>query len=100
MKKEVSVKQSLAGLNNTFKKLQKYNLILFVVLLGLLYGFLLFRITMLSGQQPSPAAVDSQVKSANVPKIDQRIVEQLQSLKDNSVSVQALFDEARNNPFE
>jgi hypothetical protein len=100
MKKDVSFKQSLAGLNKIIKRLQEYNLVLFVVLLAVVYGFILFRIATLTGQQPSPTAVESQVKSANVPKIDQKIVEQLQSLQDNSVSVQGLFEEARSNPFE
>jgi hypothetical protein len=100
MKKDASLKQSISGIIASIQKLQKYSLVLFVILLGIVYGFILFRITTLSSQQPSPAAVDSQVKSANVPKIDQKIVEQLQSLKDNSVSVQGLFDEARNNPFQ
>ena len=100
MKKDVSIKQSLAGVGKAIKRLQQYNLILFMALLAVVYGFILFRITTLSNQQPSPAAVDSQVKRANVPKIDQVIVQQLQSLQDNSVSVQGLFEEARNNPFE
>lgn len=100
MKKDVSIKQSLAGVGKVIKKLQQYNLVLFMALLAVVYGFILFRITTLSNQQPSPATVDSQVKRANVPKIDQAIVQQLQSLQDNSVSVQGLFEEARNNPFE
>jgi hypothetical protein len=49
--------------------------------------------------QPSDSAVSSQIHSANIPNIGGIDVTKIESLRDNSVSVQALFDQARNNPF-
>jgi hypothetical protein len=81
------------------KKVQPYSLAVFLVFVGLIYGFVLFRINSLRGVEPSQDAVSSQVKAARIPHIDPTVVKQLDSLQDNSVSVKALFDEARNNPF-
>jgi hypothetical protein len=79
---------------------RRYSLLVFLVIVAALYGFVVFRINTLSTAEPSTDAVDSQVKAAKVPHIDPKIVEQLQSLQDHSVSVQTLFDQARSNPFQ
>lgn len=79
---------------------RRYSFLIFLVFVAALYGFLLFRISSLDSQQPSTDAVSSQVKAAKIPHIDQKVVDQLQSLQDNSVSVKALFNQARNNPFQ
>jgi len=89
--------EKLAGL---LQKARRYSFATFIAFVVLIYGFLLFRIHSLGTAQPSNDAVSSQVKAAHIPRIDQSVVQQLQSLQDNSVSVQALFDQARSNPFQ
>ncbi len=78
----------------------RYKVIIFVLLVVTVYGYIIITISSLSNVQPTPDQVNkisSPIKSA---KIDKNIVMQLQRLQDNSVSVKALFDEARNNPFQ
>ncbi|HEY5442403.1 MAG TPA: hypothetical protein VIJ68_02610 [Candidatus Saccharimonadales bacterium] len=82
------------------EKLRRYNVVFFLVFVAILYAFVLLRINSLNTAQPSSDAVTSQVQAANVPHIDQTVVHQIQSLQDNSVSVQSLFDQARDNPFQ
>jgi len=79
---------------------RRYGLVLFLVFVALIYGFVLLRINSLTNAQPSADAVSSQVKAARIPHIDQSVVQQLQSLQDNSVSVKSLFNQARDNPFQ
>jgi hypothetical protein len=80
-------------------KLRPFNLVLFLVFVGCIYGFLLLRAHTLDAAEPSADAVSSQVKAARLPHIDQKVVDQLKSLRDNSVNVKALFDRGRSNPF-
>lgn len=80
-------------------KLARYAPIFFFVLIAGVYGFVLMRINTLASIEPNPEDVDSQVKASSVQKIDQRVARQLESMKDNSVNVQTLFDKARENPF-
>lgn len=76
-----------------------YSLLIFVLFVASIYGFVFFKINSLSDSQPTDAEISSQVKALPVPHIDPKIVQQIESLQDNSVSVQSLFEEARNNPF-
>jgi hypothetical protein len=82
------------------RRLHRYSFILFLIIVAALYGFIMLRISSLSNTEPTPDAISSQVQAARIPHIEQSVVNQLQSLQDNSVSVQALFDQARSNPFQ
>jgi hypothetical protein len=82
------------------RQARRYSLPIFIAFVMLIYGTVLFRIHSLSSAQPTADQVSSQVKAAHTPRIDPSVVQQLQTLQDNSVSVQALFDQARNNPFQ
>lgn len=86
--------------NTVLHQLHKYSLILFILLIAGVYGFVIFKIQNVTSQQPSETDVSSQVQAAKIPRIDQNVVLQLQSLQDNSVNVQKLFVEARTNPFQ
>jgi hypothetical protein len=87
-------------LSGRLQQFRRFSFIIFLVFVALLYGFVILRINSLGNQQPSPDSVTSQVKAAKVPRIDPVVLQQLKSLQDNSVSVQALFDQARSNPFQ
>jgi len=83
------------------RTLLRYRVFLFFLLLAAVYGFLVFRISVLNGAEPSSTDVSAQTQTTPpVPHIDQNVVKQLKSLQDNSVSVQTLFNDARNNPFQ
>ncbi|MEK7059785.1 MAG: hypothetical protein AAB971_03445 [Patescibacteria group bacterium] len=99
-KQKFDFKSSLDKLLAVVNRLRAYAFVAFVVLVVMLYGFILLRISTLSGEQPSENAISKHVKAAKVLHIDQAVVDQLQSLQDNSVSVKSLFNEARGNPFQ
>lgn len=90
----------IAKLADNTQKLRRYGMVTFIVLVALMYGFLALRINSLSNQQPTETEITSQINASQVPHIDKEVVRQLQSLEDNSVSVQALFNKARSNPFQ
>ncbi|MEK7594371.1 MAG: hypothetical protein AAB436_01890 [Patescibacteria group bacterium] len=101
-KKELDIKSMLdpTKLLEILDKLRGYSLIAFIALVVVLYGFIVLRIGTLSSAEPSETAISSHVQAAKVLHIDQTVVDQLQSLQDNSVSVKSLFNEARGNPFQ
>src|SRR4051812_14676305 len=82
------------------RKLRPYSFVIFIVFTVLVYGFVLMRINTLSNLQPTEDAVSSQAKAAPLLSIDPAVINQIQALQDNSVSVQTLFNDARNNPFQ
>ena len=84
----------LAGL---FRRLSAYKVFIFFLLVASLYGYIVWRINVLSNAPPA-AADPSKVVAQ--PHIDQPIIDKLESLQDNSVNVQSLFDAAREDPFQ
>ena len=82
------------------ERVRRFSFILFLGFVVLLYGFIFLRISSLNDPQPSADSITSQIKAAKVPHIDESTVKQLESLQNNSVNVQALFNEARSNPFQ
>ena len=83
---------------NTLRKLLRARVILFLLLVAVVYGFLILRINTLKNAQPSTGAAVSQINSST--NIDQATIDKITQLQDNSVSVQALFNQARTNPFQ
>lgn len=99
-KTELNLKTILPLLVKASGVLSRYAAILFFLLISIVYGFVVLRISSLANIQPSQSDIDAQTKSTPVPRVDPKVAEQLQSLEDNSVNVQTLFNEARNNPFQ
>jgi len=97
--KKPDLKSLLATANRDVEKARRFSIVGFVVFVALLYGFLFMRINSLNDVQPSSDSVTGQVKAAGVQHIDESVVKQLESLHDNSVNVQTLFNEARSYPF-
>lgn len=89
----------LVYLDKALSVIKRYRIVLFVIFVVAIYGFLLVRINTLDSAQPKEDAVAKQLKTQAKPHIDENVVKHLQNLQDNSVSVQALFNQARQNPF-
>lgn len=70
---------------------------IFVVLLT--YLLVVWHISTLATAEPSESDLKAAESSSSVPKIDNKAIQQIQSLEQNSAQVQALFNQARNNPF-
>lgn len=82
-------------------KILKLRKVLFVALVIVLYVFVALRVNVLSGAQPNQKAIASQESTIPPePQIDQATVNKIKQLQNNSVSVQALFNEARQDPFQ
>ena len=81
-------------------RIGRYRLVLFVVIVAGIYGYIVFTINSLSHAEPTPDQISSQTSPIKATKIDPKVIQQLQQLQDNSVSVKALFIETRDNPFQ
>ncbi len=82
-----------------WQTLTRMRVALFVLVVVVLYGFIVWRIQVLTVAQPDAAAIAEQAHASNEPHIDPALVSKIEQLKDTNVSVQALFDQARQNPF-
>lgn len=87
-----------AQLGTAVRRLRAYRILIFFLAVAALYGFILWRINVYSNTPANQSSESAQL--ATQPHIDQSTVEKILSLQNNSVSVQALFNEARQNPFQ
>lgn len=81
------------------KKLARFRVLFFLLLLVGLYGFIIFRTYTLLDIAPDESAVTETSKATRA-HIDEDVAKKIQELQDNSVNVQQAFNEARNNPFQ
>lgn len=80
-----------------FAKKNKVFLIILTVLA--IFGFIVFRISYFNALEPTESALDTQLQTSSRPRIDKAIVEKLVNLETENIQVQALFNQARENPF-
>ena len=92
-----SIKPALRGLARTLGKY--YSVLLFLLFMGV-YGFMVVKINSLSNPVVDDSEIAEEVKTLPTPRIDETAANKLQSLKDNSVNVQTLFEKGRTNPFK
>lgn len=98
--KDLSIKSPLPMLVDWSRKLRPYVGVLLFLFFAFIYGYMILQISTYSNPHIDEADVLSEVKSSPTPRIDEEAVKKLQSLKDNSVNVQTLFEEDRTNPFQ
>ncbi len=79
--------------------LRTHVVIIFFVIFGAMYGFLIFTSGQQAANTPSETQINEKLKTAKRPKVDENAAKTLEELRDQSIEVQALFNEARNNPF-
>lgn len=81
------------------KQLMQLRILIFLIAVVIVYAYMGLRIHILSDARPNQKAVASQSAPAQ-PQIDEVTVSKIKQLQDNSVSVQALFNQARQSPFQ
>lgn len=79
--------------------LHKYATFVFILVFLGVYVFLVQYIGGLIQDEPSQAAIDSKLKPVNRLKVDEDALKQITDLESQNIEVQALFDQARQNPF-
>lgn len=82
-----------------FRKLGRYKVIIFLVAVLGLYVVLVQHIGQLIQNEPSQSQVDSKLSPVNKLTVDQDAIKRITDLEQQNVEVQALFNQARENPF-
>jgi hypothetical protein len=98
--KNIDLKTLVSKLSPYQQKLRRYRVIIFFVAVIMMYSFLVFRINILANGEPSDSDVDAKLQTSKQLKVDPATIKKIQELQDNSSEVKALFNQARNNPFQ
>lgn len=95
----LNIKEIPAKLSPVLHVARRYLSIIFIACFVLAYGFLVLRINTLARGEPADDAVAEKLKTVQRPKLDQDAVDKIEQLQDQNVDAQALFNQARQNPF-
>jgi hypothetical protein len=77
----------------------RYRITIFIVFFIGIYTFLVFRISSLTNREPDPAALSDRLQTVQRLRIDQNSIDRILELEEQNIDVRALFEQARNNPF-
>jgi apolipoprotein N-acyltransferase len=98
MKNNLDISTLKKQVGNFFKAESKHSAFLAIMLVLMTYLFLVWQISKLAIAEPS--SDETAIAQTNIPKIDKRAINQIQSLEQNNTDIRSLFDNARNNPFQ
>lgn len=81
------------------KKARPYGWLALIIFFVIVYAYVFLGIHNNLNTQPTQTQISSNLKTTAQPTINPAVVNQIEQLQNNSVSVQALFNQARQNPF-
>jgi len=79
--------------------IKRYHITIFIVGFVGVYMFLVVQINNLTNSEPDPAALATRLQTIKPLHIDQDSINRILKLEGQNIQVQALFEKARNNPF-
>lgn len=100
MSSNIDLKKITNRITGLYKGLLKHAKFIFIVIVVLLAGFLIFEINVLINKEPTDEQISAQLQTIKRPKIDQDTIDKIEQLEDHNVAVQSLFKAARDNPFQ
>ena len=92
--KSIKLKPLLAKYSKKYGKHAAFGMLIVVLLT---YVFVVMRISSLSKAEPS--ASQPADTSTLIPRVNQKSINQIQSLETNNTQIHSLFEQARDNPF-
>lgn len=96
---KLDIKPILKKLQPFLNFLKKDSVGIFLAIVAVIFGFLIWRIGSLAGAEPSKDALDEKLLSVVRPKIDQDSINKIKALQAQNVNIQSYFVD-RNNPFQ
>lgn len=89
----------LSIIRKTLAKIKPYLPIILFTIVGATYGYLVLTASQQSSLQPTDAEINENITKSSRPRVDEASAEKLEQLESQNVEIQAIFDEARKNPF-
>lgn len=96
----IDLKDVPAKLLTALRGLKKYTLFICIIAVLGIFVFIVWQIRHYSSVQPTSDQVITKVNELNTPKLDQDAVNKILQLEDENITVEALFNQARQNPFQ
>ena len=95
----LELKPLLKKLQPFLNFLKKDSVGIFLTIVAIVFGFLIWKIGSLAGAEPSQDAIDEKLLTVVRPRIDKDSIDKINALQAQNVDIQSYFVD-RNNPFQ
>ena len=95
----IDIKPLLKKLQPFINFLKKDSVAIFLVIIAIIFGFLIWRIGSLAGAEPSESEVDEKLLTVVRPRLDKDSIDKIKALQAHNVDIQSYFVD-RSNPFQ
>jgi uncharacterized protein involved in cysteine biosynthesis len=96
---KLELKPILQKLRPLIDFLKRDSVGIFLAIIAVIFGFLIWRIGNLAGAEPSQDALDEKLQTVVRPRIDPDGINKIQELQDQNIDIQSYFSD-RENPFQ
>lgn len=96
---KLEIKPLLKKLRPLFNFLKRDSVGIFLAIVAIVFGFLIWRIGSLTGAEPSQDALNEKLLKVVRPRIDQDSISKIKALQAQNVDIQSYFVD-RSNPFQ
>jgi len=96
---KLELKPILAKLQPFINFVKRDSVGIFLSIVAIVFGFLIWRIGTLANAEPSQNALDEKLLTVVRPKIDPESIKKIEDLQAQNINIQSFFTD-RNNPFQ
>ena len=78
----------------------RYKVVVFITFIVVLFGYVTMSISHFSNAEPTAQQIDDKKLSIKIVKLDEKSIEKIKELQDKNISIESLFNNGRENPFQ
>lgn len=95
----IEIKPLLKKLQPFINFLKRDSVMIFLAIVAIIFGFLIWKIGSLASAEPDQDALDEKLLSVVRPRIDPEGIKKIEDLQAQNIDIQSYFS-GRNNPFQ
>lgn len=95
----IEIKPLLKKLQPFINFLKRDSVMIFLAIVAIIFGFLIWKIGSLASAEPDQDALDEKLLSVVRPRIDPEGIKKIEDLQAQNINIQSYFS-GRNNPFQ
>ena len=96
----IKISQPAHTVIRTLKLVYRYLNMLLFISYSLMIGLMIYYSGVYSKIEPTSSQVEDKKKTISTKKVDNNSITRLKELESRNISLESLFDNGRNNPFE
>lgn len=95
----IELKPILKKLQPFINFLKRDSVAIFLTIVAIIFGYLIWKIGNLAAAEPSQSAIDEKLLTVVRPRIDPEGIKKIEDLRAQNINIQSYFTD-RNNPFQ